>query len=212
MKHNSITGRTVLAALMGTLAFLMALHPSAANAGTLRFPDVTEEMTHADYWVRDQKEILVTSSDIPLMEADPALPDTERKAVLSASSDTAGAEVLGTPSDIARETVPVTPSDIAWAEALNEGFLNCEDCHMTDLRKEVPPYDGTMLQRTLLSKAMKSLSDYLEEGYYNADGMPVPYETLAETLASIAGAETSAEQEVRYGIGRVSDHRRARGQ
>lgn len=85
-------------------------------------------------------------------------------------------------------------------EALNAAFLECPDCMMIDLMKFFPSYDGEVFKRSLLKNAMKDLSGYLDEGYFNADAAPVPFCDMDAVLESIDGAETDPNQRVRYGI------------
>lgn len=84
--------------------------------------------------------------------------------------------------------------------ALNTAFVECPECTMIDLLKFCPSYDGEVYKRTLLKNAMRDLSGYLNEGYYNTDEQPVPYADMAAVLESIDGAQTSPNQCVRYGI------------
>lgn len=91
-------------------------------------------------------------------------------------------------------------ADAEEIEALNAGFLACEDCRMTNLRGFCPGYDGIAFQRELLKNAMKTLSDYLDPGYFNAEAQPTPYGDMAAILETIDGAETSDSQRVRYGV------------
>lgn len=85
-------------------------------------------------------------------------------------------------------------------EAQNAAFLATPECKMIDLTRFFPSYDGETIKRSLLKNAMKDLSTYLDEGYYNTVGQPVPYADMAAVLESIDGAETSPTQRVRYGI------------
>lgn len=85
-------------------------------------------------------------------------------------------------------------------EAQNAAFLETPECMMIDLTRFFPSYDGEIFQRSLLKKAMQDFSNYFDEGYYNADALPVPFADMDAVLESIDEAETSPNQRVRYGI------------
>ena len=83
---------------------------------------------------------------------------------------------------------------------LNAAFLETPECMMIDLTRFFPSYDGETFKRSLLKIAMQNLSTYFDEGYYNADALPVPFADMDTVLESIDEAETSSNQRVRYGI------------
>lgn len=91
-------------------------------------------------------------------------------------------------------------ADAGAIEALNAGFLACADCYMIDLGKLYAPYDGAALRRQLLKEAMKSLSDYLDPGYFNTAGDAVPYGDMAAIFEDIDASDAAPRQRVRYGI------------
>ena len=91
-------------------------------------------------------------------------------------------------------------ADDETIEALNAAFLETPECMMIDLTRFFPSYDGETFKRSLLKIAMQNLSTYLDEGYYNADVLPVPFADMDAVLESIDEAETSPGQRVRYGI------------
>lgn len=91
-------------------------------------------------------------------------------------------------------------ADAAQIEAMNAACLNCPECCMVNLKKFYPTYDGGAFQRQLLKGAMKDLSSYLDEGYFNGGARPVPYGDMAKVFEAIDRAGTSEKQRVRYGI------------
>lgn len=91
-------------------------------------------------------------------------------------------------------------ADSGEIAALNAAFVECPECTMIDLLRFCPSYDGEVYKRALLKNAMRDLSGYLDEGYFNTDEQPVPYVDMAAVLESIDGAPTSPHQRVRYGV------------
>ena len=93
---------------------------------------------------------------------------------------------------------------LADADGLNAIYaatLELTECHMTDLAQmEYEAYDGGVLQRQLLQNAMRDLLSFMGDGNYGADGQPISLAEVEAILESIEGADTSAEQQVRYGI------------
>ena len=85
-------------------------------------------------------------------------------------------------------------------EELNAAFLAKEDCFMFDLLKDYPTYDETSLQRQYLKHAMRTLAEYMGDGYYREDGEQVRLDDVLGILENIDDARTLPEQEVRYGI------------
>ncbi len=91
-------------------------------------------------------------------------------------------------------------ADRETISAINAAALSCKDCMMLDLLKEASGYDGGSFQRRLLSQTMQELAKFLNAGYYDSDGESILYADMAAILEAIDGAETSREQEIRYGI------------
>ena len=91
-------------------------------------------------------------------------------------------------------------ADVDAIEALNAAFVAKPECKMTDMRARCPAYDGDVYQRERVKDAMSALSEYMGDGFFRADGMPVRYADVADVLAAIDDAPTQPRQAARYGI------------